>query len=220
MCDFLLLCGSTVCRCCRSLLASASEVQSTRTVGSQYLVPCSTLPACAVPWYCFCLRWICNILSGAVSVHDHVPPWGLKSVCLPSCSRSAAVCLSLHSDRHVTLLAFLALVRQLLLLVVHLLPVSVPRALVVVAVGLVPAVAATTCRNQWRRDARVLGLSATLCSDDTHADLSLPPYCGSWVAFSLGCQPGTYESAPCVTWSVLGSPPLRSFHHCPVAGGH
>ena len=81
-----------------------------------------------------------------------------------------------------------------------------------VAVGLVPEVAPTTCRNQWRRDARVPGLSATLCSDDTHADLSLPPYCGSWEAFSLGCQPGSYESAPCVTWSVLGSPPLRSFH--------
>ena len=48
-------------------------------------------------------------------------------------------------------------------------------------------------QNQWRRDARVLGLSATLCSDDTHADLSLLPYCGSWVAFSLGCQPGSNE---------------------------
>ena len=43
-----------------------------------------------------------------------------------------------------------------------------------VAVGLVPEVAATTCRNQWRRDARVLGFSATLCSDDTHADFFGP----------------------------------------------
>ena len=38
--------------------------------------------------------------------------------------------------------------------------------------------------------------------------------CGSWVAFSLGCQPGSSESAPCVTWSVFGSPPLRTVRHC------
>ena len=74
-------------------------------MGSQYLVPCSRLPACAVPLYSFCLRWICNILSGTVSVHEHVPPCGLKPVCLTLCSRSSAVCLSLHSERHETLLA-------------------------------------------------------------------------------------------------------------------
>ena len=33
-------------------------------------------------------------------------------------------------------------------------------------------------------------------------------------SFSLGCQPGSYESAPCVTWSVFGSPPLRTVRHC------
>ena len=37
---------------------------------------------------------------------------------------------------------------------------------------------------------------------------------GSWVAFSLGCQPGSYESAPCVTWTVFGTPPLRTVSHC------
>ena len=61
---------------------------------------------CARPLYCFCLR-----------------SWGLNPVCLTLCSRSSAVCLSLHSDRHVTLLAFLAQVRQLLPLVVRLRPV-------------------------------------------------------------------------------------------------
>ena len=105
MWDFLLLCGSTVCRCCRSLLASASERPKKRTVGSRYLVPCSRPPACAVPLYCFCLRWICNTLSGAVCVHVHVPPCGSNLVCLTLCSRSTAVCLSLHSERHETLLA-------------------------------------------------------------------------------------------------------------------
>ena len=153
----LLLCGSTVCRYCRSPLASASEVQSTRTVGSRYLVTCNMFPACAVPSYCFCLRWICNTLSGVVCVHVLVPPWGSNPVCLTLCSRSSAVCLSWHLDRHVTLLAFLALVRQVLPLVVRLLPDSVPRALVAVSVGLAPAVAATTCRSQWRREAIVLG---------------------------------------------------------------
>ena len=48
-----------------------------------------------------------------------------------------------------------------------------------------------------------------------HAVSRVPPFCGSWAAFSLGCQPGSFESASCVTWSVLGSPPLRSFHRCP-----
>ena len=107
----------------RSLLASASEVQSTCTVGSQYLVPCSRLPACAVPLLCFCLWWMCNILSGAESVHEHVPPCGKNPVCLTLCSRSSVICLSLHSDRHVTLLAFLAQVPQLLPLVLRLRPV-------------------------------------------------------------------------------------------------
>ena len=64
-------------------------------------------------------------------------------------------------------------------------------------------VAATTCRSQWRRDARVLCHSNTLCSDATHADLRVPPCCGSWDVFSLGCQPGSSESAPCVTWAVF-----------------
>ena len=36
-------------------------------------------------------------------------------------------------------------------------------------------------------------------------------------AFSLGCQPGSYESAPCVAWSVLGSPPLELVP--PLPGG-
>ena len=36
----------------------------------------------------------------------------------------------------------------------------------------------------------------------------------SLAAFSLGCQPGSYESAPCVTWSVIGTPPLRTVSHC------
>ena len=42
-----------------------------------------------------------------------------------------------------------------------------------------PAVAATTCRSQWRRDARVFGPSTTWCAVATHADLSVPPFCGS-----------------------------------------
>ena len=79
-----------------------------------------------------------------------------------------------------------------------------------------PAVAATTCRSQWRRDARVLGPSTIWSADATHANLSVPPFCGSWVAFSLGCEPGSSESAPCVTWSVFGSPPLQ--HGTPLPG--
>ena len=95
------------------------------------------------------------------------------------------------------------------------------------AVHHAPAVAATTCRVQWRRDARVLGPPPLR----TVGSLGLPPLVvsptlgreylisvtsGSWVAFSLGCQPGSYESAPCVTWAVLGSPPLQ---HCPPLPG-
>ena len=33
----------------------------------------------------------------------------------------------------------------------------------------------------------------------------------------MGCQPGSSESAPCVTWSVLGSPPLSFVP--PLPGG-
>ena len=93
----------------------------------------------------------------------------------------------------------------------------------------VTAVAATTCCIQWRHDARVLGSlllvhwglwsADFLCTDATHAVSRVPLFCGSWAAFSLGCQPGSSESAPCVTWSVLGSPPVRAFHHCPLGEG-
>ena len=41
--------------------------------------------------------------------------------------------------------------------------------------------------------------------------------CGSWVAFSLGCQPGSYESAP-FNWSVFGTPPLQHGPPLPSAG--
>ena len=33
----------------------------------------------------------------------------------------------------------------------------------------------------------------------------------------MGCQPGSSESAPCITWSVFGSPPLQ--HGPPLPGG-
>ena len=36
----------------------------------------------------------------------------------------------------------------------------------------------------------------------------------------MGCQPGSSESAPFVTWSVLGPPPSCLVNHCPVTGGH
>ena len=42
-----------------------------------------------------------------------------------------------------------------------------------------PAVAATTCRNQWRRDAMALDPSITLCSEATHVVLRVPPSNGS-----------------------------------------
>ena len=42
-------------------------------------------------------------------MHEHVPSCGKNPVCLTMCSRSSAVCLSLHSDKHEALLAFLAL---------------------------------------------------------------------------------------------------------------
>ena len=45
-------------------------------------------------------------------------------------------------------------------------------------------------------------------------------FCGSWAAFSLGCQPRSSEFSPCVTRSVLGSPLLLAFHECRVTGGH
>ena len=68
----------------------------------------------------------------------------------------------------------------------------------------IPAVASTTCTRQWRRDARVLGSipfhalgslgPLPFCA--THAGLRVPLSCGSWDAVSLGCQPGSFESAP------------------------
>ena len=46
------------------------------------------------------------------------------------------------------------------------------------------------------------------------------PSVGSQASFSLGCQPGSFESAPLVAWSVLGSPSL--LHGPPLhgAGSH
>ena len=38
------------------------------------------------------------------------------------------------------------------------------------------------------------------------------PSFGSWVAFSLGCQPGSCESAPFDAWVAA----LCTFHHCTV----
>ena len=70
------------------------------------------------------------------------------------------------------------------------------------------AVAATTCRSQWRRDARDLGPSNTLRRDATHTDMIVLPSCSSKEAVSLGCQPGSYESAYLVAWSVLGRRPF------------
>ena len=65
-------------------------------------------------------------------------------------------------------------------------------------------------------------VNSLLCTDDTHAvssdatraDLRVPHCFGSLVAFSSGCQPGSYESAPFFAWSVLGSPPFCTVHHC------
>ena len=61
-------------------------------------------------------------------------------------------------------------------------------------------------------NAGVFGAPPFFFTDATHAVSRVPPFCGSWAAFSLGCQPGSFESAPCVTWSVFGSPPCSSFH--------
>ena len=63
----------------------------------------------------------------------------------------------------------------------------------------------------------VFGAPPFLCTDATHAVSRVPLFCGSWAAFSLGCQPGSSESA---AWSVLGRRPFSTVHHCPVAGGH
>ena len=72
-------------------------------MGGRYLVPCSQLPACAVPLYCLWLRWICNILSGAVVRARSRAALGFE----PSVSDFCVLALqpfvlSLHSDRHVT----------------------------------------------------------------------------------------------------------------------
>ena len=54
----------------------------------------------------------------------------------------------------------------------------------------------------------VFGAPPFLCTDATHPVLRVPLFCGSWAAFSLSCQPGSSESAHCVTWWVSGSPPF------------
>ena len=79
-----------------------------------------------------------------------------------------------------------------------------------------------TCSSQCSRDVRVLGsplLDAlgSLGIDATRAGSRVPLFGDDWqLRSSLGCQPRSYESALLVTWSVLGSPPFRTFHHCPV----
>ena len=86
-----------------------------------------------------------------------------------------------------------------------------------VALELVQAVAATTCRSQWRRDARALG-SPPLCSlGSTHAvwRVLLPVALGThslWVA-----SPGVMSEPP-ASLVGFGVAALFSFHHCTVAG--
>ena len=84
-----------------------------------------------------------------------------------------------------------------------------------------PAVAATTCSSQRRRDARVLGSPPPFAHwRSSHAGSRVPLSGDEWqLRSSLGCQPGTCESAPCVSWSVLGSPPFRAFHPESPEGG-
>ena len=93
----------------------------------------------------------------------------------------------------------------------------------------VPADAATSCSGQWRRDARVLGslpfehqgswAPSLSCTDATHA-VSGVPLSVAAVMWQLGRflfgSARSSESAPCVTWSVLGSPTLQ---HCPPLPG-
>ena len=57
------------------------------------------------------------------------------------------------------------------------------------------AVAATTRISQWRHDAslRVPSLRSTLVLPALFRD---SPSCGSWVAFSSGCSPGSESSPP------------------------
>ena len=89
------------------------------------------------------------------------------------------------------------------------------------AVHHAPAVAATTCRVQWRRDARVLGPPPLRTGVFGAPPLGAIPtlfreylFVAVWASVSLGCQPGSYESAPFFAWSVLGSPPFSTVHHC------
>ena len=90
-----------------------------------------------------------------------------------------------------------------------------------------PAVAATTCSIQWRRDARVLG-ALPLRARGSLGPLPLVQYprwfeSTSWTRVAVRTQslwvasPGSYESAPCDTWSVLGVAALT--HGPPLPGG-
>ena len=89
-----------------------------------------------------------------------------------------------------------------------------------------PAVAATICSSQRRRDASVLrslpfnalGLWVPSLVYNAHDGLRVPLGQDWQLGRSLlGCQPGSYESAPLDAWSVLGSPPLQQ--DPPLPGG-
>ena len=58
------------------------------------------------------------------------------------------------------------------------------------------------------------GLWAPSLLCNTHAGSRVPLCVAVRIAFSLGCQHGSYESAPFFAWSVLGSPPSSTIHHC------
>ena len=77
------------------------------------------------------------------------------------------------------------------------------------------------------RDSRRLRLLISSDKDDGSVLLSLENHPRScffgfvWqLGLSLGCQPGSSQSAPFVTRSVIGSPPFCSVHHCLVIGYH
>ena len=90
---------------------------------------------------------------------------------------------------------------------------------------------ASNCRDNMQSSVaprRLLGATPTLVRE------YLLVGSGSWASVSLGCQPGSYESAPFFAWSVPGSPPFStvqvatdpespkggSQRACPTRGAH
>ena len=67
----------------------------------------------------------------------------------------------------------------------------------------------------------VFGAPPFLCTDAPHAVSRVPLFAVAVRSLSLWvASPGVMSQSPASLGRFLGSPSLRAFHHCPVAGGH